>query len=206
MESETVALIKSDGSPPSSTQSDLFIFLLAQFTPLFLFALDGVLGVFSPALLALIALGIAIPNFIGCQRILGRVLVGLSWRFDFSRQGGSFWVHEVEPDPFVPAKLNANCFWIGLGVSGLVSGFRVLRAIVLLPAEGLLSVVICAVICALHALNFAVFFKVRRISSKQKVEAVRVVLLGNGGAFPEKSLAVTKTVEHVGQKEEGEMV
>jgi hypothetical protein len=116
--------------------------------------------------------------------VFGRALVGLSWAFDPSAPSG-FWSHHIEPDPFVPTKLNSNCFWIGIGASAIGWVIVVIHSILSVSSEGFLLAIVSIVIAGLYVSNFVVFFKIQQISSRESVETVRVVLLGNNSAFPE---------------------
>jgi hypothetical protein len=185
MKEENEGLILPETPVATAPVPYLAVFILAQLIPLLLFLLSALFDFISSFVLALVNLVIAIPNFIGCQRILGRNLVGLSWRFDPAGSTGWFWSHEIEPDPFVPTKLNSNCFWIGIGVSAVTWVGITLHYASSISDHGFFSLAVSLVITILYILNLIIFFKVQQLSSQQSVDAVRIVLLGHNSAFPD---------------------
>lgn len=129
----------------------------------------------------LIQIIISACNFIACQRFLGRQLVGLSWKFDLKNPTEYFWSHEIEPDPFVPTKIDSNAFWIGMAGSSLFWLFATLFSFASLS---FLFTFVYIIIFALSCINLTIFFKIERISAKISAEAVRTVLLGKS-EFPD---------------------
>lgn len=120
-------------------------------------------------------------NFIACQKYFGRQLVGISWKFDLNNPTEYFWSHEIEPDPFVPTKVNSNVFWIGMAGSSLFWLFATLFSHL---SGGWLFTFVCFIIFALSCINLIVFFKIERIAAKLSADQVRTVLLGKS-EFPD---------------------
>lgn len=128
-----------------------------------------------------IQIAFSIINFIACQRYFGRQLVGLSWKFELKNPTEFFWVHEIEPDPFVPTKINSNAFWVVMAGSSLFWLFATLFSRVI---GGWLCLFVHLIIFVLSSINLVVFFKIERISAKLSANAVRTVLLGKS-EFPD---------------------
>ena len=138
---------------------------------------------------------IAFANVYLCQRVIGRVLVGLSWKFD-QENVLSF---EIVPDPFVPTRLNSNSFWIGLCFS---TGFWVIVTLSLIIKGDLwaIPVLILVLICGF---NLFAFMKAQKMASRQSVEAVRQVLLGKNSEFPD-AVEVSNSDTDSGEKKKDE--
>jgi hypothetical protein len=198
MECENEGLIKADPAPEPSTTSQLTIFLLLQFAQLFWFLLRRLCPQF---LFSLGHLAIAAGTVRLSQSNLGRVLVGLSWKFDFAFTSGRFWSHEIEPDPFLPTKLNSNCFWVGVCGSAVFSAFITLHA--LISRAEFPTVLLSLLISAIYIVNLVVFFKVQQIASKANVEVVRTVLLGQNSTFPDAQEVTDSDEEEVNQQAAG---
>lgn len=129
----------------------------------------------------LIQIIISAVNFIACQRYFGRQLVGLSWKFDLNKPTEFFWSHEIEPDPFVPTKMNSNAFWIGIAGSSLFWLFATMFSFI---SGGWPAFLVYIIVLALSSTNLIVFFKIERIAAKLSADAVRTVLLGKS-EFPD---------------------
>jgi hypothetical protein len=125
---------------------------------------------------------IALTNLFICQSTLGRVLVGLSWAF--SNREGSFYTFALEPDPFVPTKLNSNCFWVGLSVSLILSFVISVRSLVLRGRIGFFTICASISATATYLLTLVVFFKIQQRASKGSVDGIKMALLGNNQPFP----------------------
>jgi hypothetical protein len=180
MQSETQGLIRTEPAPDQPVASQVLLFLILQVFQVLWFVCNGFIppGVFSLAHLAL-----AFTNMLLCQSKIGRTLVGLSWGVDLSRSSGGLWVHRIEPDPFVPTKLNSNCFWIGISGSATLS--VVIFFHVVLSGTGPIWRIVSLAAAAAYLLNLVVFFKMQQIASRASVQAVRTVLLGQNSAFPD---------------------
>lgn len=119
---------------------------------------------------------IGIVNFVLRQGVIGKLLVGLSWRLDPT----TILAFDIVPDPFVPTRLNSNCFWIG---TCLTLVFWVIM-FVRLAISGDFSALVSAVLVAMECFNLWAFLKAQKLASRQSFEAVRQVLLGQNSEFP----------------------
>ena len=149
----------------------------------------------------LLHLLIGVANFVLRQGIIGKLLVGLSWKLDTT----NILAFEIVPDPFVPTQINSNCFWIGTVFTFL---FWVVMLFKLLAAGDFLALVAGALV-VMEGFNMFAFFRAQKLASRQSFEAVRQVLLGKNSAFPnadeiEDSDSDTENVEE--KKEEEEIV
>ena len=174
-------LIQQPSNMPSQTKATLFSFLAIQIFQVILFFLSiswslNILFVFIHILLAL-------ANFVLCQRYFGRNLVGLSWKFNFQNLSESLWSYEIEPDPFVPTKLNSNAFWVGIASSSMFWIFATIFLLFSDARRGWHAILTSLIIFAIHSLNLSMFFRVQKIATKLSAEAVRTVLLGKS-EFP----------------------
>jgi hypothetical protein len=163
----------------SSTKTYLFTFLILQLLPiLILFC-----GPFGPAFRGFLNLLIEIANVILCQNLLGKTLVGISWRFDFSN--GVRFIESSEPEPFLPTKLNSNCFWMGIVTSAVIWTLVDLYYILTIRVNGLLPALLYLVLATLADLNCVMFLNIQRRDYRKYNEATRTFLLTGGGFFPQ---------------------
>lgn len=171
--------LRPNAADLADTRGTLSIFVALNSVPLVLYLLGK--SVMDMGIILCVALVMAFLNFIMCKNSYGRVLVGLSWRVESEFK----LAYDIEPDPFVPKKINSNCFWIALVGCVLFWAIMTLQQIVSSEVNhwicGLLSVLITAV----YSVNFVIFFKAQQVASKQSAEAVRQVLLGQNTAFPD---------------------
>jgi hypothetical protein len=189
--------------PLSSTTPYLVIFLFFQIVPGVLLACEGL----SPGLRAFLNFLITIPNFIGCQSILGRTLVGISWRFDFTGPSRVQVIDRSEPEPFLPTRLNSNCFWIGIILSAVVWTVVDLHYFFSIRTNGFLAPLFCLVIAALCDLNCVMFLRIHWRNYRNANDATRSFLLSRTGYFPEvgpSEPAQELVIEPVTEEEEEE--
>lgn len=133
------------------------------------------------SLFLILLLSLFIVNFILCQQYFGRQLVGLSWKINPVGTIHSLYTYEIEPDPFVPTKVNSNTFWIFM--TGSPFCWLIAALLILFSSRGWLATIIIIFIFLASTINLAVFFRVQRIATKMSAEAVRTVLLGKS-QFP----------------------
>jgi hypothetical protein len=181
MFNDVEGLLKPEPGSEPETNTALSIFLALQVAQLIWCLFFG--PFIPPPLIAFGLLAIASLNVFVCQSQLGRVLVGLSWKVTFA--GPPYFTHEIEPDPFVPKKLNANCFWIGLTASVIIALTITVGLLFAISRAGFLTVALAALATAVYAVSLSVFFSIQKIASKATAEAVKIVLLGQNVAFPD---------------------
>ena len=142
---------------------------------------------------------IGVVNFVLRQGKIGKLLVGLSWRFDPT----TVLAFDIVPDPFVPTHLNSNCFWIGTCFTLFFWVIMFLRLAVLRDMSALVALALVAMEC----FNLWAFLKAQKLASRQSFEAVRQVLLGQNSEFPNaEEIDASDTDTGSEKKDEDEIV
>ncbi|OHT15761.1 hypothetical protein TRFO_42297 [Tritrichomonas foetus] len=182
MTNDQQGLIAVPNSKISQTKIPFLAFICMQIVQLLIFILSASNGMSFFSLMVNLIFSISL--FFFCQRYFGRQLVGLSWKFNFSNPTELFWSHEIEPDPFVPTKMNSNVFWVGIAGSTFFWLIASLFLIFSHVSKGWLAPFVGFLIFAINCVNLMIFFKIQRIATKLSADAVRTVLLGKS-EFPD---------------------
>lgn len=192
---------RPNAAEPADTRPWLALYICLQLLQPVLMIICSIGSWVSEGFEFLLHLLIGVANFVLRQGIIGKLLVGLSWKLDTT----NILAFEIVPDPFVPTQINSNCFWIGTVFTFL---FWVVMLFKLLAAGDFLALVAGALV-VMEGFNMFAFFRAQKLASRQSFEAVRQVLLGKNSAFPnadeiEDSDSDTENVEE--KKEEEEIV
>lgn len=168
-------LIREQEARNSALNINLFI--ITEIAPcIFFFVVPGKSKNF---LFYLILLLIVIVSLLVTRPKSSKYLVGISWFL--STTSAKLINYEVEPDPFVPTKLNSNIFWISLAGSTLF--WIICSFVIMIKNFSILPVSILVLLTTFEIIDFILYFKAQRIAAKQQTSAVKSVLLGDHGKF-----------------------